>query len=287
MINNIDVQTLEIFAARIRLETLKMFGSLGFGHIGGAMSVIELLAVLYGNILNIKPDDPDWPERDRLVMSKGHAGPSLYSTLALKGYFPMEMLKTLNKPGTKLPSHCDKNLTIGIDMTTGSLGQGMSTAIGMAMGLKLDSSKSRVYLIIGDGECDEGQIWEGALFAAHYKLENLTAFVDANGKQLDGYTKDIMNLGDIGKKFEQFGWYIQSIDGHNIEEINDAVIKANDIKGKPSMIVLNTLKGKGCTFAENELYNHHMVFNDEKINEAIDCVKNVLKDLMENQEEIK
>ena len=271
---------LEIFATRIRLETLKEFKNLGFGHVGGAMSIVETLAVLYGSVMNIDPQNPGWPDRDWLVVSKGHSGPAVYATLALKGYFPLDELKTLNKPGTNLPSHCDRNKTIGIDMTTGSLGQGMSTAIGVALGNRIDGRRSYTYLILGDGECDEGQVWEGALFAAHHKLDSLIAFVDYNKQQLDGYTKDINDLGDIAQKFREFGWYGQDVDGGNVEEIHEAIQKAKMMKGISSLIVLHTRKGYGCTFAEGIVNNHHMTFTEKQADEAIAFIQKKQDELL-------
>ncbi len=253
-----DLLELRRFAAEIRLETLKEVATRGFGHLAGSLSVVDLLAVLYGKEMRYDPKNPDWDGRDVLVMSKGHAGPAVYASLALKGFFSMEMLKTLNQPGTKLPSHCDRKLTPGIDMTTGSLGQGTSTAMGMALGFKLDKKDNRVYLVVGDGECNEGQVWEAALFAAQQKLDNLILFVDDNGKQLDGYTDDILALGAIDKKFEEFGFFAQSIDGNSVEELVAAIDKAKATKGKPSCIVLKTIKGKGLSELEDMLLNHHI-----------------------------
>lgn len=261
---------LERFAARIRLETMKEFKELGFGHVGGSMSIADTLAVLYGAAMNIDPGSPRWEDRDWLVVSKGHSGPAVYAALALKGYFPLEELLTLNKPGTNLPSHCDRNKTPGIDMTTGSLGQGVSTAIGVALGNRLDKRNSYVYLIIGDGECDEGQVWEGALYAAHQKLDNLIAFVDDNKKQLDGYTKDVNNLGDIAEKFRSFGWHAQRVDGADVEQIYSAIMAAKEVKGMPSVIVLDTVKGKGCSFAENAEANHHMIVDPAQADKVIE-----------------
>jgi transketolase len=278
--NQDKIRALQAFAARIRLETLKEFKTLGFGHVGGAMSIIETLAVLYGGAMNIDPENPRWEGRDWLVVSKGHSGPAVYAALALKGYFPLEELQTLNKPGTRLPSHCDRNKTIGIDMTTGSLGQGMSTAIGAALGNRLDKRANYTYLIIGDGECDEGQIWEGALFAAHFKVDNLIAFVDYNKQQLDGYTKDIMNIGDIAAKFREFGWHTQEINGEAVDEISAAIEKAKKVTGVPHVIVLDTRKGRGCTFAEGVLYNHHMTVSAEQADEAIANVERKLEALL-------
>ena len=264
---------LKKFAAEIRVETLKELGEFGAGHIGGALSIVETLAVLYGEVMKIDPKNPRWEERDWFVCSKGHAGPSIYATLMLKGYFEKEMLKTLNRGGTNLPSHCDRNKTPGIDMTTGSLGQGMSTAIGIALGNRLDKRENWTYLMLGDGEINEGQVWEGVLFANQFKLDNFIVFVDYNKKQLDGYTKDVMDLGDIAEKFSSFGWHTQSIDGHNIEAIYEAIEKAKSAKQKPSVIVLNTVKGKGCAFAENAEQNHNMAFTKEQCEEAAETIQ--------------
>ncbi|MCP4397469.1 MAG: transketolase, partial [bacterium] len=225
--------------------------------------------VLYGDVMRIDPNNPTWPDRDWLVVSKGHSGPAVYATLALKGYFPLEELLTLNQGGTNLPSHCDRNKTAGIDMTTGSLGQGVSSAIGIALGNRLDKKDSYTYLIVGDGECDEGQVWEGALFAAHQKLDNLIAFVDANKKQLDGYTKDINDLGDIREKFETFGWHAQDVNGADVAEIYSAIQTAKDAQGRPSAIVLDTIKGQGVTFVEETIMNHHIIVDREKAKAAI------------------
>ena len=260
---------IEIFALRIRIETLKELRHLGFGHIGGAMSIVELIALLYGKTMHYNSDNPKMKKRDYLVCSKGHAGPAIYAALALKGFFELSELKTLNQGGTNLPSHCDKNKTPGIDMTTGSLGQGISTAIGISLGNRMDDINNFTYLIIGDGEMNEGQIWEGIMFAAHFKVDRLICFIDNNRQQLDGYTKDIMSMGDIKTKFESFGWDVVEIDGHNIETIDSAIERAKNIEGKPSAIILNTIKGKGCNFAEGIKDNHHMKFTEKQITKAI------------------
>jgi transketolase len=269
MISKEKIRELEQFAVQIRIETIKEMGHLGFGHLGGALSIVETLAVLYGEIMRIDPRNPNWEDRDWLVCSKGHAGPAIYATLALKGYFPMEELLTLNRPGTHLPSHCDRNKTIGVDMTTGSLGQGSSLAIGVALGNRMDGRKNTTYLILGDGELQEGQVWEAALLAAQQKLDNLIALVDNNKQQLDGYTKDINDLADISKKFESFGWFTQSIDGADIQLIHAAIEKAKNIEGKPSVIVLNTIKGKGCSFVEGKVDNHHVTISREQMEQAL------------------
>jgi transketolase len=246
--------------------------------VGGAMSVVEALAVLYDGAMRIDPQKPDWPDRDRLVVSKGHAGPAVYAALALRGYFPVEELLTLNKPGTRLPSHCDHTKTPGVDMTTGSLGQGMSTACGLALGQKMDGKGARTYLIVGDGECDEGQIWEGALFAPHYKLDNLIAFCDKNGQQLDGYVKNVLDTGDLAAKFAAFGWFTQSVDGHDAGAVWEAVQKAQRNEGSPSMIVLNTKKGHGCLFAEGKEFNHHIAFTKEEMDTALQSAVKILEE---------
>lgn len=258
-------QKLNQFAREIRIGTLTEFQALGFGHIGGSMSIVETLAVLYGAVMRIRPDEPGWPERDKLVCSKGHAGPAIYAALALKGFFPYEELLTLNQPGTNLPSHCDRNKTRGVDMTTGSLGQGSSLAVGMAMGDLLKGRDSRVFLILGDGEIDEGQVWEAAMFAGAKKLHNLTVFVDQNGKQLDGYTKDILDSGDLGMKFEAFGFDTQSIDGNDISAVYDAVGKAAARNGKPHAVILHTKKGAGIPEVEQTAANHNIVFKPGQI----------------------
>jgi transketolase len=256
-------------AKEIRKMTIEEIATLGTGHIGGAMSIVDLLALLYFHRMKVDPQKPRWEERDQLIVSKGHAGPAVYAALALKGFFPKDWLSTLNKGGTSLPSHCDRNKTPGIDMTTGSLGQGFSAAIGIALGLKMDKKNSTVYTIIGDGESNEGQVWEGALFAGYRKLSNLVAFTDYNKQQLDGFTKDILDLGDLAAKWAAFGWFTQEVDGHDIAALDAVIEKALAQKDKPSMIVMHTIKGKGCNFAEGVEKNHSMAFDMEKAKEAI------------------
>ncbi|MDL2254324.1 transketolase [Ruminococcaceae bacterium OttesenSCG-928-I18] len=270
---------LQTFAARIRLETVKEVGIRGFGHIGGALSIVDLLAVLYGAVMRIDPKNPGWLQRDKLVVSKGHAGPSVYATLGLKGYFPMDWLKTLNQPGTHLPSHCDMKLTPGIDMTTGSLGQGTSAAIGLALAQRMDGNGARTYLITGDGELDEGQCWEAAMFAPHHDLPNLTWFVDYNRKQLDGDTDNILPQLDIGAKFEAFGWHVQTIDGNDVIEIHEAIDAAHREEEKPSCIVMNTKKGAGIPCIEEIDLNHHIVLEGDILEKALECTKSVLQKL--------
>lgn len=246
------MQELRVFAAEIRLETLKVIASRGFGHVGGSMSMADAMAVLYGDIMNIDPKNPRWEDRDWFVLSKGHGGPVMYATLGLKGYYPMENAYTLNQPNTKFPSHTDRTMTPGVDLTTGSLGQGMSEAVGAAMGSKVQGKSNHVFVAIGDGEADEGEIWEAAQFAAHYELDNLICLVDDNKRQLDGAVADVMSHGKgIGAKFDAFGWDVINVeDGNDVEQIYDAVQEAYKTKNKPIALILNTKKGKGATFAE-------------------------------------
>ncbi|MCL2865759.1 MAG: transketolase [Lachnospiraceae bacterium] len=260
---------LKIFAEQIRKATLQGLSKIGAGHVGGSMSMAELMAVLYGGVMHVDPSNPKWEARDKLVVSKGHCGPAVYGALALTGFFPMEELYTVNQPKTRLPSHCDMNKTPGVDMTTGSLAQGMSTALGLAWGDRYQKRENYVYLILGDGEIQEGQVWEAALFAYHQKLDHVIAFVDCNGKQLDGYTKDVCDLGAIDKKFDAFGWNTQVCNGNDISEILDAIDRAKAVKGVPHLIILETEKGLGCTFTEGILYNHHVVFTQKQYEEAI------------------
>jgi transketolase len=260
---------LTVKAREIRKLTIEEIGNLGSGHIGGSMSIADLLSLLYYHKMKVDPSNPAWEDRDFLVVSKGHAGPVVYAALASKGYFPLDWLKTLNQGGTRLPSHCDRVLTPGIDMTAGSLGQGFSAAVGMALGLKMDGRPNRVYAVVGDGESDEGQIWEAGMFAAAKGISNITAFTDFNKQQLDGYVKDILDLGDLTAKWKAFGWFTREVDGHNIEELDKAIDAAAAQKEKPSMIVMNTIKGKGCNFAEGVEKNHSMAFNLEKAKEAV------------------
>ncbi len=262
-------QDLQEKAREVRIETLKSIGHLGVGHVGGAMSIVEVLTYLYYAEMNVNPQEPRMNDRDRLVLSKGHAGPALYSILAMKGFFPKEWLLTLNEGGTKLPSHCDRNLTPGIDMTTGSLGQGLSAAVGIALATRLNKTDNNVFAIIGDGESQEGQNWEAAMSAAQFKLGRLIAFTDYNKMQIDGMTEDVMDLAALETKWQAFGWHAQRIDGHDFEALEEAVNKAKKVTDRPSMIVLDTIKGKGCSFAENKLGSHNMPISADDLKEAL------------------
>ncbi len=271
MLSDAQINEMKRFAGEIRMEVCKMIATVPAGHLGGSLSIAELLSVLYTNQMHYDPKNPKMADRDWLVLSKGHCGPALYAALALKGFFPMEQLATLNKPGTDLPSHADRNHTPGIDMTTGSLGQGASTAAGVAAGMKIDGVDRKVYLILGDGEIDEGQVWEMAMFANSKHLDNLIAFVDFNKLQIDGRTDndDVCNLGDIAEKFRAFGWFAQRVDGHDVAAINDAIEWAKLNKNSPSVIVLDTIKGKGWSKAENQAGSHSRGFTPEELEEAL------------------
>ncbi len=237
-------------AKELRLSALETISHFGSGHVGGVMSVMDALAVIYYDKANVNPSEPNMWDRDRVVMSKGHAGPAMYAVLADKGYFPREWLTTLNKGGTNLPSHCDMLKTPGIDMTAGSLGQGISCAVGMAYAAKLDKNPCTIYCFVGDGESQEGEVWEASMFASAKRLDNFILLLDYNKKQLDGDVKDVNDLGDVVAKWKAFGFDVQDIDGHDAQAISNAIDNAKVRDGKPHMIVLNTTKGKGVSFAE-------------------------------------
>ena len=247
---------LQKLALEIRIGIVEEIQARGFGHIGGSLSLADALAVLYGAVMRYDSQNPKWPDRDKLVCSKGHAGPGVYATLAVKGFFPYEDLKTLNQPGTYLPSHCDKNKTPGVDMTTGSLGQGTSAAVGIALGDRLKGRDSRTYLLVGDGESDEGQVWEAAMFTAAKKITNLIWLVDDNKKQLDGYTQDVLPIFDLEAKFAAFGFDARRVDGNDIAQVYDALTAP--IGDKPRAIILDTVKGKGIREVEETMGNHSM-----------------------------
>ncbi|MDI6600322.1 MAG: transketolase [Thermoanaerobacteraceae bacterium] len=264
-----DTKELERIANQIRIDIIEMTYEAQSGHPGGSLSAADILTVLYFKEMNVDPDNPRWEDRDRLVMSKGHATPVWYAALAEKGFIPREEIKTFRKINSRLQGHPNMNDTPGVDMTTGSLGQGLSTANGMAIAGKLNNKDYRVYAVLGDGECQEGQIWEAAMSAAHYKLDNLTAILDHNGLQIDGPNKDIMNIEPIEDKWRAFGWHTIRIDGHNIEQIIDAIEEAKTIKGKPTIIIADTIKGKGVSFMENQVGWHGTAPNKEQMEKAI------------------
>ncbi len=262
-------QYLEEKAKEIRKLSLRSFAAIGKGHVGGAMSISDLLSVLYFKHANIRPEEPRWPDRDRIVLSKGHAGPALYAALALRGYFPEEECLTLNQPGTNLPSHCDMNKTIGVDMTAGSLAQGFSAAVGMALACRLDKRDNYVYAIIGDGESQEGQIWEAGMYAANQKLANLIAFCDNNGMQIDGTTAEINCVEPIADKWRAFRWNVIECDGHDVESIDAAIVAAKQEKERPTMIIMKTIKGKGAVFCEGTVASHSTNVTKELLDQAL------------------
>ena len=261
---------LEERSNQIRINIINMLEKSQSGHPGGSLSLAEIMSVLYFKEMNIDPTNPKWEDRDRFVLSKGHGAPVLYAALAEKGFFPKEELNSLRKIDSMLQGHPDMKGTPGVDMTTGSLGQGLAAANGMALAGKIDNKDFRVYSIIGDGECQEGLIWEAAMLAAHYKLDNLTVFLDYNGLQIDGKNKDIMNIDPIDEKFKSFGWNVLKIDGHSIDEITEAIDKAKKTKEQPTIIIANTFKGKGVSFMENQAGWHGKAPSADEASKALE-----------------
>jgi transketolase len=264
-----DIASLKEKAKTLRIEILKMLTEAGSGHTGGSLSAADIVTALYFYKMRHDPADPKWRERDRFVLSKGHAAPVLYGALALSGYFDKQLLKTLRKIGSPLQGHpCSRKLP-GIEISTGSLGQGLSIADGMALGLKIDGLSSRVYCMLGDGEIQEGQVWEAAMTAAHYKLDNICAIIDNNGLQIDGHCHEVMYIEPIVKKWEAFGWHVIDINGHDMEAVVRALDEAETIKDKPSMIVARTIKGKGISFFEGKVEYHGMAPTPEELEKAL------------------
>lgn len=253
----------------IRKDIVSMLTESASGHPGGSLSATDIITTLFFNEMNIDPKNPKMEDRDRFVLSKGHAAPALYSALARRGFFDPKELNTLRKIGSNLQGHPNMNDVPGIDMSTGSLGQGVSAAVGMALAGKLDKKNYRVYSLLGDGELEEGQVWEAAMAGAHYNLDNLTIFIDFNGLQIDGDITEVMNPSPIDKKFEAFGWNVLVIDGHNYDEILEAIEKAKNHKGQPTAIVCKTVKGKGVSFMENEAGWHGTAPNKEQCEKAL------------------
>ncbi|MDD7795660.1 transketolase [Clostridium sp. 'White wine YQ'] len=263
------ISELQSIAKEIRKDIVTMLTESASGHPGGSLSATDIVTTLFFNEMNISPENPNNPDRDRFVLSKGHAAPVLYSALARKGYLPVEELKTLRKIGSRLQGHPNMNDLPGIDMSTGSLGQGISAAVGMAIAGKLDNKNYRVFALLGDGELEEGQVWEAAMSAAHYRLDNLTIFIDYNGLQIDGDVHQVMNPAPIDKKYEAFGWKTLIIDGHNYEEILAAIETAKKTKGAPTAIICKTVKGKGVSFMENEAAWHGTAPSVEQCEKAL------------------
>lgn len=264
-----NTNELQKTATDIRLGIIEAVFGAKSGHPGGALSSADILACLYFSELNINPKKPDMKDRDRFVLSKGHSCPGLYSALAHRGYFPVDLLKTFRHTDSILQGHPDMKYIKGIDMSSGSLGQGFSCACGMALSAKISNMNYRTYALLGDGESQEGQVWEAIMFAAHYKLDNLCLIIDNNGLQIDGKVKDVMNTMPYASKLKAFGWNVIGIDGHNIEEILNAFAKAKETKNKPTAIIAKTIKGKGVSFMENQASWHGKAPNEEQYNQAI------------------
>ncbi len=265
----LPVEELEKVAKKLRRHIIIMTGKAGSGHPGGSLSATDIVTTIYFNLLRHNPADPDWPDRDRFILSKGHAAPVLYAALAESGYFPLEELPTLRKLGSSLQGHADSNVTPGVEMTAGSLGQGLSFSVGVAIAGRLNSKDYRVYVLLGDGECDEGQVWEAAMAAAHFKVDNLTAIVDNNGLQIDGWNKDVMSLEPLNEKWKSFGWHVIEVDGHNINQLLDAFKEAEFVKGQPTVIIAHTVKGKGVSFMENNVDFHGKAPDAEQVELAL------------------
>ena len=264
-----DFEKLKRFSADIRIWTIRTIAKAGFGHIGGSASLADVLAVLYGGAMKIDPANPKWEDRDWFVLSKGHCAPALYATLALKGFFPMDWLNTLNKGGTNLPSHADRIRVPGVDMSTGSLGQGISAAVGIAWANRLQGRDSYTYCIVGDGECNEGQIWEACQTAAHCGLDHFILLVDWNKKQLDVRLAEVCDPGSYEDRFRSFGFDCQTVKGYDTEDIWNGIERAKANPGKPHCILLDTIKGLGVNFAEEVEFNHYLNFDEAKGEEAV------------------
>ncbi|WP_338827545.1 transketolase [Neomoorella thermoacetica] len=263
-----DITYLKEKCKVIRQHIINMIGGAGEGHPGGALSAVEIVTTLYFRVMRLDPENPGWPERDRFIMSKGHASALLYAVLAERGYFPVEELTNFRRPWSKLSGHPDMHKVPGVEMTTGSLGQGLSVANGMALAGKYDGRDYRVYTLLGDGEIQEGQVWEAAMAASHYKLDNLTAFIDRNGFQIDGPTEEVMAVEPLGDKWQSFGWHVIAIDGHDIIQILEAIAEAGQTKGKPTLIIAKTVKGKGVSFMEGKAEWHGKAPSGELFTQA-------------------
>jgi len=266
---SLSVEEMVAMTKRLRRHIITMTGKAGSGHPGGSLSAVEIVTALYFRVLRHKPSDPQWSERDRFILSKGHAAPLLYAALAECGYFPVDELLTLRQLDSRLQGHTDRTLTPGVEMTAGALGQGLSFAIGVALAGLLNSQTYQVYVLLGDGECDEGQVWEAAMAAAHFKVGNLVAIVDNNGQQIDGWNRDVMNLDPFNKKWQAFGWHVIEVDGHDLSQLIDAFDQAKLVKGQPTIIIAHTTKGKGVSFMENNPDFHGKAPNAAEVEIAL------------------
>lgn len=263
------IKQMEITATKVRMGIIEGVYNAKSGHPGGSLSIADTLTYLYFAKMNVDPNNPLMPERDRLVLSKGHTAPALYSVLAQRGFFPVQELKTLRHIGSKLQGHPVYKKVPGVDMSTGSLGQGISAACGMALSGKLSEDYYKVYAVLGDGEIEEGQVWEAAMFAAHYQLDNLVAIVDNNGLQIDGRIKDVMSPYPIDEKFRSFGWHVITIDGHDFNQIEKAFNEAENVSGQPTVIIQKSIKGKGVSFMEDQVSWHGTAPNEDQYNQAM------------------
>jgi len=269
---NDTVQALTEKARKLRVDIVKTLHRSQSGHTGGSLSAIDMITALYFHKMRHRPEEPSWPDRDRFVLCKGHAAPAQYVALAEAGYFPKEDLMMLRRLGSHLQGHPDSKVTPGVEVCTGSLGQGLSMANGMALALKLDGRTSRVYALLGDGELQEGQVWEAAMAAPHYRLDNLCALVDCNGLQIDGEVARVMNVAPVADKFRAFGWHVLEIDGHDMAEVLQALDQAETLTGAPTVVVASTVKGKGVSFFENKASYHGVTPSDEELPRALECL---------------
>ncbi len=268
-IRPLSIDELKVTALRVRRNIISMIGKAGSGHPGGSLSAVEIISALYFHELRVRPWSPFWPDRDRFILSKGHAAPALYAVLAEAGFFPREELMTLRQLDSRLQGHADRTATPGVEMSSGSLGQGLSFGIGAALAARVSARSYRVYVLLGDGECDEGQVWEAAMAAAHFRLDNIVAIVDHNGLQIDGWNCDVMNLEPLNKKWESFGWSVIEIDGHDYAQIFDGLARARLVKGQPAVIIARTIKGKGVSFMENNVDFHGKAPNPAQVEQAL------------------
>ena len=274
-----ELNQLSITACKVRMGIIESTHAAKCGHPGGSLSAADMFTYLYFKAMNVDPANPNWENRDRFVLSKGHTAPGLYSALALRGFFPVEDLVTLRKIDSYLQGHPNMNCVPGVDMSTGSLGQGISTACGMALASKVKGKSNRIYTLLGDGEIQEGQVWEACMFASHYKLDNLCVIIDNNGLQIDGDVAKVMSPYPIADKLEAFGFHVQAIDGHDMAQIHAAMEQAKTIQGRPCAIVMKTVKGKGVSFMENNAGWHGVAPNDAQYEQAMSELNATLKEL--------
>ena len=269
----LSLEEMAAMAKKLRRHVIKMTGKAGSGHPGGSLSAAEIVTALYFKYLRHNPANPRWQDRDRFVLSKGHAAPLLYAALAESGYFDVDELATLRTLGSCLQGHCDMTTTLGVEISSGSLGQGLSFGIGIALAGRLDRRDYRVYVLLGDGECDEGQVWEAAMASAHFKLDNLVAIVDHNKQQIDGWNRDVMNIEPLAEKWKAFGWHTMEVDGHDLSQLITAFDEAKQVKGRPTAVIAHTIKGKGVSFMENNPEFHGRAPTAAEVERALEELK--------------